>query len=104
MGKTSLHNTKATHRTARRIIGTNRPAINNCVVAFVRALSMGDAINENCGRSTAISASIKNHTCFNFDDLAIGVGVVFHPNLGWMSMHVSVEAFFSPIRNAYWST
>ena len=104
MGETRLYDTKSTHCSTRWIIGTNRPTINNCVVALVRSLRVRDAVDENRRRCAAIGTTVKHHARFDLDDLAVEIGMMLHPDLGWVTVHMTVEAFFASVRNADWST
>ena len=94
---TSLDNTETTHRAARWIVGSNCIAIDCGVLTAIRALNVGYSIDQYGRRSRRISTAIEDHLCFNALDYSGTCRMMLDINLGWVSMNVTIETFFTAV-------
>jgi hypothetical protein len=97
MRKTSLNNAESAHCSAWWIVGSYGISVNDGIVALVRALSVGDAIDQYGRGCARVRTTVEYHARFNFDNFAVFVCVMFHPDFGWMTMHVSKKTLFAAV-------
>jgi hypothetical protein len=92
VGEARLHDAEPAHRPARQVVRAHGVAVDDGVGAPVRALGVGHGVDQHRRRRRGVGAAVEHHPGLDLDDLAVGGGVVTHPDRGRMAVDVAEEA------------
>ena len=104
VSETGLNDSKATHGATWRVIRSHCIAIDRCVVALIWSLSVRDAIYEHSWGSAGVSATVKNKTSIDLDNLSVRVSVMTHKYGRWVTVHVPKKTLFATVLHFDWAT
>ena len=79
----------------------DRPALDDRVRAAVRPLRVGDRVEQHGRRGRRVGAAVEHVPGLDLDDLAVGGGVVAHPDRGRVAVHVAQEALGPRVVHAH---
>ena len=68
VGEARLHHAEAAHRPARQVVGAHRVAVDDGVRALVRALGVGDGVDQHRRRRRRVGAAVEHEAGLDLDD------------------------------------
>ena len=101
VGEARLHDAEAAHRPARQVVGAHGDALDDGVRAPVRALGLGDAVEQHGRRRRRVGPAVEHEAGLDLDDLAVRRGVVAHPDRRRVAVDVAEEALGAAVRDAH---
>ena len=101
VGEAGLHHAEPAHRAARQVVGAHRPAVDDGVRAPVRTLGVGDGVDQHRRRRRGVGAAVEHDPRLDLDDLAVGGGVVAHPDRRRVPVDVAEEALRPAVGDAH---
>ena len=101
VGEARLHHAEPAHRSARQVVRAHGVAVDHGVGAPVRALGVGDAVDQHRRRRRRVRAAVEDHPRLDLDDLAGRRGVVAHPHRRRVAVHVPEETLGAAVRDAH---
>ena len=101
VGEAGLHDTEPAHRPARQVVGADRPPLDDRVRAAVRPLGVRDRVEQHRRRGRRVGAAVEHEAGLDLDDLAVGRGVVAHPDRRRMAVDVTEEALRPRVVHAH---
>ena len=101
VGEARLHDAEAAHRPARQVVGAHRVAVDDGVGAPVRTLGVGDRVDQHRRRRRRVGPAVEHEAGLDLDDLAVGRGVVAHPDRRRVAVDVAEEALRPAVGDAH---